>query len=169
MVWSYLKGAWRTAHFALTCSYANTTSSFLLSHLRCFKLCGYISNTKMGDFKNKYEILCFFWLFCQSNKAITFLYLSFFVYTSYCVKFTNEQQIMWENNTQIALGINCIYYYKQLFKLLPIDRSAERLYHRRSWSFLGRQTSVRRWHFSVSFSTCIFIVLSFQSSTCTFL
>ena len=75
----------------------------------------------MGDFKNKYEILCFFWLFCQSNEAITFLYLSFFVYTSYCVKFTNEQQLMWENNTQIALGINCIYYYKQLFKLLPID------------------------------------------------
>ena len=55
--------------------------------LICFKLCGHIYNTKVGDFKNKYEIL----YVLPVNKADASLYLSFSMCTFYCVKFTNEQ------------------------------------------------------------------------------
>ena len=113
MEWSYLKGAWRTAHFALTCSYANTTSSFLLS---IWGVLNYVDiyNTKMGDVKNNMK---FFFFLSQTKQSLFCIYL--YVYILLCWVYIWAAN-MGENNSQAALGINCIYYYKQIFKLLQI-------------------------------------------------
>lgn len=162
MEWSYLKGAWRTAHFALTCSYANTTSSFLLS---IWGVLNYVDTfTTLRWEMSKIIWNSFFFSVKQSSHFSVSIFL--YVYILLCWVYIWAAN-MGENNSQAALGINCIYYYKQIFKLLQI----------KCWGTISQKVLIfscgsdfsEEMTFYVSFSTCILIVLSFQSSTCTFL